>query len=192
LLLTDARPEACRVLFPNTGAVGAHFGRRITCWETRFQFRGTDLFVPMTHTSTEASQAAVHFSSPKEDAQRRDFTINGMFYNPGLGEHDRFLGSGGPRDTTQKGCAQLAILRNASGRPVLMLRAGRFATVLVYRSRSRRGSWGDKCGVNQPDQRLTNSRRSYFANFPFTKTARACGAGTSCSIQRSPDAGTSA
>src|SRR5438046_9500494 len=79
-IATDARPEAVQTLFPRTFAVGAHFGV-ILVLENGFQcavatFRSDDTYVDGRHPS------AVHFSSPEEDAQRRAFTINGLFYDP--------------------------------------------------------------------------------------------------------------
>src|SRR5207249_8146083 len=79
-IATDARPEGVQTLFPRTFAVGAHFGVIIVL-ENGFQFevatfRSDHAYIDGRHPS------AVHFSSPEEDAQRRDFTINGMFYDP--------------------------------------------------------------------------------------------------------------
>src|SRR5437762_6284196 len=79
-IATNARPEEVQKLFPRTYAVGAHFGV-IVVLENDFQFevatfRSDDAYIDGRHPT------AVHFSSPEEDAQRRDFTINGMFYDP--------------------------------------------------------------------------------------------------------------
>src|SRR6476619_4718254 len=79
-IATDARPEAVQEIFARTYAVGAHFGV-IVVLENGFQFeiatfRSDDVYVDGRRPS------AVHFSSPEEDANRRDFTINGMFYDP--------------------------------------------------------------------------------------------------------------
>src|SRR5690349_16460004 len=79
-IATDVRPETVQKLFPRTYAVGAHFGVIIVL-ENDFQFEVA------TFRSDEAyidgrRPTAVHFSSPEEDARRRDFTINGMFYDP--------------------------------------------------------------------------------------------------------------
>src|SRR5216110_4065952 len=128
-IVTDARPEAVQTLFPRTFAVGAHFGVIIVV-ENGFQFevatfRSDDAHVDGRHPS------AVHFSSPQEDAQRRDFTINGMFYDPVAEKVIDFVG----------GCADIdAKLVRAIGDParrftedrLRMLRAVRFATVLDY------------------------------------------------------------
>jgi poly(A) polymerase len=128
-VVTDARPEAVQTLFPRTFAVGAHFGVIIVL-EKGFQFevatfRSDDAYIDGRHPS------AVHFSSPEEDAQRRDFTINGMFYDPVAEKLIDFVG----------GCADIdAKLVRAIGDParrfaedrLRMLRAVRFATVLDY------------------------------------------------------------
>ena len=129
-IATDARPEAVQTLFPRTFAVGAHFGVIIVL-ENGFQFevatfRSDEAYIDGRHPS------AVQFSSPKEDAQRRDFTINGMFYDPVPEKVIDFVG----------GCADIdAKLVRAIGDPaqrfaedrLRMLRAVRFATVLDYR-----------------------------------------------------------
>jgi poly(A) polymerase len=128
-IVTDARPEAVQTLFPRTFAVGAHFGVIIVL-ESGFQFevatfRSDDAYVDGRHPS------AVHFSSPEEDARRRDFTINGMFYDPVAEQVIDLVG----------GCADIdAKLVRAIGDPaqrfaedrLRMLRAVRFATVLDY------------------------------------------------------------
>src|SRR5712671_2165193 len=79
-VVTDARPEAVQTLFPRTFAVGAHFGVIIVL-ENGFQFevatfRSDDAYIDGRHP------ISVRFSSPEDDAKRRDFTINGMFYDP--------------------------------------------------------------------------------------------------------------
>jgi poly(A) polymerase len=128
-IATDARPEVVQKLFPRTFAVGAHFGVIIVL-ENGFQFevatfRSDDAYIDGRHPS------AVHFSSPDEDAQRRDFTINGMFYDPVPEKVIDFVG----------GCADIdAKLVRAIGDParrftedrLRMLRAVRFATTLDY------------------------------------------------------------
>src|SRR5881397_3045839 len=128
-IATNARPEAVQGLFPHTFAVGAHFGVIIVL-ENGFQFevatfRSDDAYIDGRHPS------AVHFSSPEEDAKRRDFTINGMFYDPVAGEVIDLIG--GQPDIAAK-------LVRAIGDPakrfaedrLRMLRAVRFAAVLDY------------------------------------------------------------
>jgi poly(A) polymerase len=126
---TSAAPEIVQKLFPRTVAVGAHFGVIIVL-ENSFQFevatfRSDDAYIDGRHPS------AVHFSSPEEDAKRRDFTINGMFYDPVAEQVIDLVG--GQADIAAK-------LVRAIGEPakrfvedrLRMLRAVRFATVLDY------------------------------------------------------------
>jgi len=128
-IVTDARPEAVQTLFERTFAVGAHFGV-IVVLENSFQFevatfRSDDAYIDGRHPS------AVHFSSPEEDAQRRDFTINGMFYDPVAEQVIDLVG--GQADITAKWVRAIGepAKRFAEDR-LRMLRAVRFATALDY------------------------------------------------------------
>jgi poly(A) polymerase len=128
-IVTDARPEAVQRLFPHTFAVGAHFGVIIVL-ENGFQFevatfRSDDAYIDGRHPS------AVHFSSPEEDAQRRDFTINGMFYDPVTEKAIDFVGGRADIDARVVRAIGDPAQRFAEDR-LRMLRALRFATVLDY------------------------------------------------------------
>ncbi len=128
-IVTDARPEAVQRLFPHTFAVGAHFGVIIVL-ENGFQFevatfRSDDAYIDGRHPS------AVHFSSPEEDAQRRDFTINGMFYDPVADKVIDFVGGRADIDAKLVRAIGDPAQRFAEDR-LRMLRAVRFATVLGY------------------------------------------------------------
>lgn len=129
-IATNATPEAVQQIFARTYAVGAHFGV-IVVVEADFQFevatfRSDDAYVDGRHPT------AVHFSSPEEDAKRRDFTINGMFYDPVTETVIDFVD--GRADLEKK-------LIRAIGEPaqrfqedrLRMLRALRFATWLDYK-----------------------------------------------------------
>lgn len=77
---TSARPEAVRALFPRTVAVGVQFGVVLVvedgiCIEVA-TFRADDAYLDGRHP------ASVRFTTAEEDAERRDFTINGMFFDP--------------------------------------------------------------------------------------------------------------
>ena len=81
---TSARPDEVQALFLRTVAVGAHFGV-ICVLEGAFSFdvatfRSDDAYVDGRHPT------GVTFSTPQLDAERRDFTINGMFFDPIRGE----------------------------------------------------------------------------------------------------------
>jgi poly(A) polymerase len=128
-IVTDARPETVQRLFPQTVAVGAHFGVIIVL-ENGFQFevatfRSDEAYIDGRHPS------AVHFSSPKEDAQRRDFTINGMFYDPVAEEVIDFVGGHADIDAKLVRAIGDPAQRFAEDR-LRMLRAVRFATALNY------------------------------------------------------------
>ncbi|MCF7956698.1 MAG: CCA tRNA nucleotidyltransferase, partial [Phycisphaerae bacterium] len=77
---TDARPEDVQKLFRRTLAVGAKFGVVIvmldSCQIEVATFRTESGYADGRHPETVA------FSNAREDAARRDFTINGMFYDP--------------------------------------------------------------------------------------------------------------
>ncbi|MEP7014298.1 MAG: CCA tRNA nucleotidyltransferase [Verrucomicrobiota bacterium] len=127
---TDATPEAVQKIFPQTYAVGAHFGVVVVVDNgMNFEvatFRSDDAYIDGRRP------VSVHFSSPEEDAKRRDFTINGMFFNPEKNEVIDFVG--GRADLEAK-------LLRAIGDPaqrfaedrLRMLRAVRFAAVLDYK-----------------------------------------------------------
>jgi poly(A) polymerase len=83
---TDARPDQIRPLFRRTIEVGAAFGVVEVIGP-----RGEDYRPVKAQVATFRSDLAyvdgrrpegVVFSSPEEDAKRRDFTINGMFFDP--------------------------------------------------------------------------------------------------------------
>ncbi len=91
---SDARPEKVTRLFRRTVAVGASFGVVEVLGpreqpELRVQvaaFRSDGAYIDGRHPQS------VHFSSPEADAQRRDFTINGLFYDPLQDEVIDFVG----------------------------------------------------------------------------------------------------
>jgi tRNA nucleotidyltransferase/poly(A) polymerase len=128
-IATSARPEEVQQLFRRTYAVGAHFGV-IVVLENKQQvevatFRSDGAYLDGRRP------AEVHFSSPEEDARRRDFTINGMFYDPPNEQVIDYV----------EGRADLSAgIVRAIGDPgqrfaedrLRLLRAVRFATVLEF------------------------------------------------------------
>src|SRR5216117_255400 len=128
-IATDARPEVVQKLFQRAYAVGAHFGVIIVL-ENDFQFevatfRSDEAYIDGRHPT------AVHFSSPEEDARRRDFTINGMFYDPVAEEVIDLVGGRADIDAKLVRAIGDPAQRFAEDR-LRMLRAVRFATVLDY------------------------------------------------------------
>ncbi|HWM25020.1 MAG TPA: CCA tRNA nucleotidyltransferase [Chthoniobacterales bacterium] len=126
---TDARPEAVQKMFPRTYAVGAHFGV-IVVLENGLQFEVATFRSDGAYLDGRRP-TEVHFATAEKDAARRDFTINGMFFDPEAREVIDFVG----------GRADLeARLIRAIGDPsrrfeedrLRILRAVRFATVLEF------------------------------------------------------------
>ncbi len=79
-IATDAPPKRVRQLFARTQAVGAAFGVVLVHEEGSVvevaTFRAEGNYLDGRHPSH------VHFTTPQEDARRRDFTINGLFFDP--------------------------------------------------------------------------------------------------------------
>ncbi|MHC4495044.1 MAG: CCA tRNA nucleotidyltransferase [Planctomycetota bacterium] len=79
-IATDAQPTDVIKLFPRTLKVGAKFGVVIVLTEGRQVEVAT--FRTETGYTDGRRPGSVKFSNAAEDASRRDFTINGMFYDP--------------------------------------------------------------------------------------------------------------
>ena len=79
-IATSARPEQVQALFPRTVPVGAQFGVILVVEQgTEYQvatFRSDGAYLDGRHPQN------VTFTTAEGDAQRRDFTINGLFYDP--------------------------------------------------------------------------------------------------------------
>ena len=123
-IATDADPQEVIGIFPNAQAVGAHFGVVVVklgkhTYEIA-RFRKDSEYSDGRHPDR------VVFVGEKEDALRRDFTINGMFYDPVT---DRVLDYvGGRGDLTRRLIRTIGAprLRFQEDR-LRMLRAVRFA-----------------------------------------------------------------
>jgi tRNA nucleotidyltransferase/poly(A) polymerase len=128
-IATDATPEVVQKIFSRTYAVGAHFGV-IVVLENEFQFEVATFRSDGAYLDGRRP-VEVHFATAEEDAARRDFTINGMFFDPEKNEVIDF--AGGRADLERK-------LIRAIGDPaqrfaedrLRVLRAVRFATVLGF------------------------------------------------------------
>ena len=129
-IATSAHPEEVVRLFPRSIAVGAQFG------VVRVLADGHEFEVATFRSDTQyidgRRPVSVHLhSSPEEDAQRRDFTINGLFYDP---VHQKIYDYvGGQEDIQNKvlraiGCP-LARFKEDRLR---MIRAIRFKNVLQF------------------------------------------------------------
>jgi poly(A) polymerase len=128
-IATSARPEQVMRLFAGSNEVGAHFGVVIA------KMGGHHIEIATFRTDGSYKDGrrpeSVTFSTPEEDAQRRDFTLNGLFERPESGELIDYVG--GVVDL------RAGVLR-AIGEPgerfaedgLRLLRAVRFATTLEF------------------------------------------------------------
>ncbi len=126
-IATNAPPGDVQKLFSRTVAVGAKFGVIVVLIDHQeFEvatFRADGVYVDGRRPE------AVTFSSPERDALRRDFTVNGMFYDPVRREVIDYVG--GQKDLE---AGILRTIGNALDRfredHLRMLRAIRFAVTL--------------------------------------------------------------
>jgi poly(A) polymerase len=79
-IATDARPEEVMALFKKTIPVGAQFGV-VKVLKDGFQFEVATFRSDSTYSDGRHPDE-VAFTDAKGDVQRRDFTINGMLYDP--------------------------------------------------------------------------------------------------------------
>lgn len=89
-IATSARPDEVVRMFPGANEVGAHFGVVIA----RHGSHPIEIATFRTDGSYRDGRRpeSVSFASPREDAQRRDFTINGLFERPDTGEVVDYVG----------------------------------------------------------------------------------------------------
>ena len=126
---TSARPEEVERLFPRTVPVGVQFGVILVLVQGEeiqvATFRGDGTYHDGRHPES------ISYTDAEGDARRRDFTVNGLFYDPIKAEVLDFVGG---REDLKEG-----ILR-AIGNPrerfaedkLRLLRAVRFATTLGF------------------------------------------------------------
>ena len=135
---TDAVPDAVRDLFGRrrTLAVGAAFGVIVVLPHRRDRDAG----VPPVEVATFRTDGgytdgrrpdAVRFSTPEQDALRRDFTVNGLFRDPATGEVIDHVG--GRADLAAGVIRAIGDPRARMGEDQLrLLRAVRFAATLGF------------------------------------------------------------
>jgi poly(A) polymerase len=128
-IATSATPEQIRNIFPRTVPVGAAFGVvLVLANDHQFEvatFRSDEAYLDGRRPS------AVRYGTPEEDAQRRDFTVNGMFFDP---LEDRLIDFvGGKADIERRLIRTIGEARHRFGEDKLrLLRCIRFATTLGY------------------------------------------------------------
>jgi tRNA nucleotidyltransferase/poly(A) polymerase len=126
---TDAKPQEVSKLFRRTIEVGAKFGVVVVMMRKEqvevATFRTESGYADGRHPEN------VEYSDAKHDAQRRDFTINGMFYDPADDEVLDYVG--GKDDLERKVIRTIGDADERFGEDYLrMLRAVRFSTELGF------------------------------------------------------------
>ena len=90
-IATDARPDRIMGLFPNSGRVGAQFGVVLV----RDVFAQVEVATSRSDREYDDGRhpSAVRFeSNPRQDVERRDFTINGLLMDPDTGDVLDYVG----------------------------------------------------------------------------------------------------
>jgi tRNA nucleotidyltransferase/poly(A) polymerase len=127
-LASGATPEEVERLFPRTEGVGRQFGIMVVVTEggpvELARFRADAEYKNGRHPE------GVVFSSPEEDAKRRDFTINGLFYDTRKGEILDYVGGLDDLERRRIRCVGSAELRFEED-ALRMLRAVRFHAQLA-------------------------------------------------------------
>lgn len=126
---TSAVPKEVIKLFQRTLKVGAKFGVVIVLIEDEQVEVAT--FRTETDYADGRHPAKVEFTKAREDASRRDFTINGMFYDPLQKQVIDYVN--GQADLKKQLIRTIGSPRRRFGEDYLrMLRAVRFATQLAF------------------------------------------------------------
>lgn len=128
-IATSATPAEVLKLFPGSNEVGAHFGVVIV------KHQGHHIEIATFRTDGSYADGrrpdSVTFSTPEEDAHRRDFTINGLFENPSTGEIIDHVN--GLRDIESKTLRAIGTPAHRFQEDALrLLRAVRFSTRLGF------------------------------------------------------------
>lgn len=128
-IATSATPDEVQALFPKSNAIGAHFGV-VLVKVNGFPFE----IATFRHDGSYKDgrhPVSVTFTTPEEDAARRDFTVNGLFKDPQSGEIIDFVN--GKADLKTR---TLRAIGNPSDRfqedALRLMRAVRLATTLDF------------------------------------------------------------
>ena len=135
-IATSAKPNEVQKLFHRTVPVGLQFGVvRVLEGDFEFEvatFRSDGVYLDGRHPQF------VEFSTPEKDAFRRDFTVNGLFYDPVKDKVIDFVG--GREDLGRKLIRAIGLPSERFAEDRLrMLRAIRLASALEFEIES--GTW---------------------------------------------------
>jgi len=126
---TNATPDEIQMIFPKALAIGKSFGVMIV------HEKGTQIEIATFRSDGEyfdgRHPSSVSFASPKEDALRRDFTVNALFYDPIKKEIYDFVQ--GQKDLEKKILRCVGVPKKRFNEDQLrILRAVRFAAQLGF------------------------------------------------------------
>ena len=128
-IATNALPDDVMHMFPGSIAVGKAFGVVLAPWaDTHFEiatFRRDETYRDGRHPEK------VTFSDPPTDAERRDFTINAIFYDPIADTVHDFVGGQADLEKKTIRCVGDPNLRFCEDH-LRMLRAVRFSATLGF------------------------------------------------------------
>jgi len=150
---TDAQPKDVIRLFKRTLKVGAKFGVVIVLVENRQVEVAT--FRTETGYADGRHPGSVEFTTAAEDAGRRDFTINGMFYDPSKKKVIDYVN--GQADLKSGIVRTIGKPAERFGEDYLrMLRAIRFSTQLGFAIES--STWSAVCGNAKKIAKISGER----------------------------------
>lgn len=130
---TNAAPNEVRKLFPRTLTIGAQFGVIVVLTGGR-QIEVATFRSDASYKDGRRPEKVV-FTDAQHDAERRDFTINGMFYDPVSEKIIDYVG--GKKDLQKKTIRAIGNPHKRFAEDHLrMLRAIRFATRLDFKINS--------------------------------------------------------
>ncbi len=129
-IATDALPDEIAALFPEHFLVGAQFGVCVVRHKSH-SFEVATFRQDVGYEDGRRPTKVELRSSPEEDAKRRDFTVNGMFFDPLTNEVLDFVGG---KDDLEKGVIRtIGEAHERFGEDRLrMIRAIRFAFRLGF------------------------------------------------------------
>ena len=130
-IATEARPEDVLAYFPSSDRVGAHFGVVLVHDASGAQVEVATFRSDFGYSDGRRPDEVVFESEPKEDALRRDFTINALFEDPLAGQVLDFAGG---REDLASGIVRAIgdAKRRFQEDHLRMLRAVRFAARLQF------------------------------------------------------------
>lgn len=128
-IATDAKPDQIEQLFSKTIPVGKQFGV-IMVIEGGHEYQVATFRAEIGYADGRRPDR-VRFTDAREDAMRRDFTINGLFYDPIVGELYDWVG--GQADLKARRIRTIGAPERRFGEDRLrLLRAVRFAAQLGF------------------------------------------------------------